>query len=87
MAERQPQLIRRTYRRPTHRLNVMNPAARIDGKSNFHQIDEWKGTYSMRVSKKSLNPIEKALWFIESHFASELVAEDILKGGGFRAFI
>ena len=29
-----------------------------------------------------MNAIEKALWFIESHFASEIVLEDLAKAGG-----
>src|SRR5215472_4308984 len=33
-----------------------------------------------------MNPMEKALWFIESHFASEIALEDIAKAGGVSRF-
>src|SRR5215831_12346424 len=33
-----------------------------------------------------MNPMEKALWFIESHFASEITLEDIAKAGGVSRF-
>jgi len=29
-----------------------------------------------------MNPVGKALWFIESHFAQEIALEDIAKSGG-----
>src|SRR5260370_18014189 len=29
-----------------------------------------------------MNPVGKALWFIESHFAQEITLEDIAKSGG-----
>jgi AraC family transcriptional regulator len=29
-----------------------------------------------------MNAIEKALWFIESHFASEITLEDLANAGG-----
>jgi len=33
-----------------------------------------------------MNSIEKALWFIESHFASEITLEDLAKAGGVSRF-
>ena len=33
-----------------------------------------------------MNAIEKALWFIESHFASEITLEDLAKAGGVSRF-
>jgi len=33
-----------------------------------------------------MNPMERALWFIESHFASEITLEDIAKAGGVSRF-
>jgi AraC family transcriptional regulator len=33
-----------------------------------------------------MNAIEKALWFIESHFATEIALEDIAKAGGVSRF-
>ena len=33
-----------------------------------------------------MNPIAKALWFIESHFSSEIALEDIAKAGGVSRF-
>jgi len=33
-----------------------------------------------------MNPMERALWFIESHFASEINLEDIAKAGGVSRF-
>lgn len=33
-----------------------------------------------------MNAIEKALWFIESHFASEITLEDLAKSGGVSRF-
>jgi AraC-like DNA-binding protein len=33
-----------------------------------------------------MNAIEKALWFIESHFASEITLEDLAKAGGASRF-
>jgi AraC family transcriptional regulator len=33
-----------------------------------------------------MKPIEKALWFIESHFANEIALEDIAKAGGLSRF-
>jgi AraC family transcriptional regulator len=33
-----------------------------------------------------MKPIEKALWFIESHFSSEIALEDIAKAGGISRF-
>jgi len=33
-----------------------------------------------------MNAIEKALWFIESHFASQITFEDLAKAGGVSRF-
>lgn len=33
-----------------------------------------------------MNAIEKALWFIESHFAGEITLDDIAKAGGVSRF-
>jgi AraC family transcriptional regulator len=33
-----------------------------------------------------MNAIEKALWFIESHFASEITLQDLAKAGGVSRF-
>jgi len=33
-----------------------------------------------------MNAVEKALWFIESHFASEITLEDLAKAGGVSRF-
>src|ERR1700730_5489130 len=33
-----------------------------------------------------MNAIEKALWFIESHFATEIALEDIARAGGVSRF-
>ena len=33
-----------------------------------------------------MNAIEKALWFIESHFASQITLEDLAKAGGVSRF-
>jgi len=34
-----------------------------------------------------MNAVEKALWFIESHFASEITLEDLAKLEEYRVFI
>jgi AraC family transcriptional regulator len=33
-----------------------------------------------------MNAVEKALWFVESHFASEITLEDLAKAGGVSRF-
>src|ERR1700761_7177558 len=34
----------------------------------------------------SMNPVEKALWFIESHFAGDIVLEEIARAAGVSRF-
>jgi AraC family transcriptional regulator len=33
-----------------------------------------------------MNAVERALWFIESHFASEIALEDVAKAAGVSRF-